>query len=126
MLSVDAQGGERLGSPRGTGGRRGQRREGTRALMPSMEARTGAGRGGHRGYEREGRAEGLGGCSRRDGQGWARPWRCECSGGARAGGGCRFAGATEGEGFISGCAALALRRKAEARCDMQGVRQAHL
>lgn len=42
MLSVDAQGGERLGSPRGTGGRRGQRREGTRALMPSMEARTGA------------------------------------------------------------------------------------
>lgn len=35
-------------------------------------------------------------------------------------------GATEGEGFISGCAALALRRKAEARCDMQGVRQAHL
>lgn len=60
VLSVDAQGGERLGSPRGTGGRRGQRREGTRALMPSMEARTGAW-GGHRGYEREGRAEGPGG-----------------------------------------------------------------
>lgn len=72
MLSVDAQGGERLGSPRVTGGRRGQRREGTRALMPSMEARTGAwgggtgamsGRAGRRG--RAGAADGTG----RDGHG---------------------------------------------------------